>query len=87
LTASSSPSTAAPQAADGLTNKKCTPHSLMVTDKNADGTEIHQATTTLSIDGNTRSVGTDFDSNATADRINTLLLRDAAKDMCTATVI
>jgi trimeric autotransporter adhesin len=34
-------------------------------------TEIHQATTTVSIDGLTRSVATDLDSNTTADRINT----------------
>ena len=35
------------------------------------GVEIHQATTTVLIDGFTRSVGTDMDSNATADRIHT----------------
>jgi hypothetical protein len=31
---------------------------VVVTDKNADGSEIHQATTTVSIDGLSRSVGT-----------------------------
>ena len=35
------------------------------------GAEIDQATTTLSIDGFTRSVGTDMDSDAAADCINT----------------
>ena len=42
----------------------------MITDKNADGTEIDQATTAVSIDGFTRSVGTDMDSDLLADRIN-----------------
>ena len=42
--------------------------------KNADGTEIHHATTTVSIDGLTRSVGTDMDSDLMADRINTYAL-------------
>ena len=47
---------------------------LVITDKNADGTEIDQATTTVSIDGLTRSVGTDMDSDLLADRINTYAL-------------
>jgi Ca2+-binding RTX toxin-like protein len=44
---------------------------LVITDKNADGTEIHQASTTVSIDGLVRSVGTDLDSNGVADLIVT----------------
>ena len=47
---------------------------LVITDKNADGTEIDQATTTVSIDGLTRSVGTDMDSDLLADRINSYAL-------------
>ena len=47
---------------------------LVITDKNADGSEIHQATTTVSIDGFTRSVGTDMDSDLLADRISTYAL-------------
>ena len=38
------------------------------------GAEIHQATTTVSIDGFTRSVGTDMDSDLLADLINSYVL-------------
>jgi Ca2+-binding RTX toxin-like protein len=58
---------------------------LVVTDKNADGSEIHQATTTVSIDGLTRSVATDIDSNAIADRINTHALVNNADGSRTET--
>ena len=47
---------------------------MVITNKNADGTEIHQATTTVSIDGLTRSVGTDMDSDAVANCFNSQAL-------------
>jgi hypothetical protein len=42
--------------------------------RNSNGAEIHQATTTVSIDDLTRSVATDLDSNGVTDRINTHVL-------------
>ena len=44
---------------------------LTITDKNADGSEIRQVTTTYSVDGLTNTVSTDFDSNVTPDRNTT----------------
>ena len=59
---------------------------IVVTDLNAGGAEFHQSTT-VSIDGLTRSVATDLDSNGVADRINTnvLVINSDSSSMKTTT--
>ena len=47
---------------------------IVVTDLNANGAEIHQTTTMVSADGLAGSVTTDLDNNGMADRINTHIL-------------